>query len=112
MVKFPLGNSLLEYLLSFSIRDNGLIFLLQYIVFHTLSSFFSTSSASLRIISQSSLPFFGRLLGSASQHCPASFLYSSGAESGISGRSPLQIRIANKLSSEDQSLKGGSPLAI
>jgi hypothetical protein len=34
------------------------------------------------------------------------------AEPGISGRSPLQMRIAKDSSSDDQSLKGGSPLAI
>src|SRR5438128_11146249 len=104
--KFSVGNSLLEYLLSFSIRDNGFIFLLQYIVFHSSSSSFISL-----IISQSSSPFAGRLLGSASQHFSASFLYASGVESGIFGRNPLKMSHI-KLLSNCLSLKVGLPLAI
>src|SRR6185369_17773432 len=44
------------------------------------------------------------------QHRSASFLYSSGAESGIDGRSPPIISHAKSLSN-CLSLKGGSPVA-
>src|SRR5690242_15507200 len=78
-------------------------------VFHSLSS---KSPLSTSLISlQSASPFFGRLSGSASQHRSASFLYSSGAESGIDGRSPPIISYS-KFLSNSLSLKGGSPLAI
>src|SRR5437764_3940303 len=73
-----------------------------------LSSFASYVSLS---ISFQTVLASGRLSGSASQHRSASFLYSSGAESGICGRSPSIIsRI--KLASNCLSLKGGLPVAI
>src|SRR5437870_8279714 len=68
-------------------------------------------SISLSISLQSVPPFSGRLPGSASQHRSASFLYSSGAESGIDGRSP-PIMSHTKSLSNCLSLKGGSPVAI
>src|SRR6185369_1605935 len=71
---------------------------------------FFTSSRSWSI-SCTRLDKFGRLSGSASQHRSASFLYSSGAESGIDGRSPLIISHAKSLLN-CLSLKGGSPVAI
>src|SRR6185437_7670981 len=82
---------------------------------HALSSELSSESSELSSISSSILTQSchesGRLSGSASQHRSASFLYSSGAESGIGGRSPSIIsRI--KLVSNCLSLKGGSPVAI
>src|SRR6185312_8772487 len=70
-----------------------------------------TSSRSLEISLQSAPPFSGRLSGSASQHRSASFLYSSGAESGIDGRNP-PIILHIKSPSNCLSLKGGSPVAI
>src|SRR5438105_12007448 len=81
-------------------------------VFHTLlsESSLSTSLISLRKSSQSVF-VLGRLSGSASQHRSASFLYSSGAESGIVGRSPPIISHTKPLSNS-LSLKGGSPVAI
>src|SRR6185437_15953201 len=81
-------------------------------VFHVLSSelLSSTSPMSLRISPQS-VHASGHLSGSALQHCSASFLYSSGAESGIDGRSPPIISHAKPLSN-CLSLKGGSPVAI
>src|SRR6185436_13866388 len=50
-------------------------------------------------------------VNAASQHCLASFLYSSGVESGIDGHS-LSIILHIKLASNFLSLKGGSPVAI
>src|SRR6185312_16173119 len=80
-------------------------------VFHMLSKLsLSVSSISLRILVQSPCAS-GRLSGSASQHCSVSFLYSSGAESGIDGRSPYIIPHIKSLSN-CLSLKGGSPVAI
>src|SRR6185312_10475185 len=76
-----------------------------------------SSELSLSISLTSSLILFqsvsasGRLSGSASQHRSASFLYSSGAESGIDGRSP-PIMSHTKSLSNCLSLKGGSPVAI
>src|SRR5205809_5252340 len=81
--------------------------------FHVLSLELSLFTFLTRLLIQfsNSVPFFGRLSGSASQHRSAIFLYSSGAESGIRGRSPSIIsRI--KLVSICLSLKGGSPVAI
>src|SRR6185369_5618607 len=72
--------------------------------------FLFTSLVRLRISSKS-VCALGRLSGSASRHCSASFLYSSGAEPGITGRNPSQTRIAKHLSN-DHSLNGGSPVAI
>src|SRR6185312_16380553 len=71
----------------------------------------STSVRRLKISFQRSVSASGRLSGSASQHCSASFLYSSGAESGIDGRSPPIISHI-KLVSNCLSLNGGSPVAI
>src|SRR5581483_4001404 len=78
--------------------------------FH-MSELSSTSFLSLSISPKSVHAFSGRLSGSASQHRSASFLYSSGAESGIDGRSP-PIMLHTKSLSNCLSLKGGSPVAI
>src|SRR5438874_12846893 len=79
-------------------------------VFHALSSELSTRLISA-LISSISVCAFGRLSGSASQHRSASFLYSSGAESGIGGRSPPIISHIKPLSN-CLFLKGGSQVAI
>src|SRR6185312_10917856 len=63
------------------------------------------------LISSQSLSASGRLSGSASQHRSASFLYSSGAESGINGRSPPIISHTKSLSNS-LFRKGGSLVAI
>src|SRR6185312_11154669 len=80
-------------------------------VFHMLllELSFLASSVSLSI-SLKSVCTSGRSSGSASQHRSASFLYFSGAESGIDGRSPPIISHTKSLSN-CLSLKGG-PVAI
>ena len=50
---------------------------------------------------------FGRLPGSASQNCTASFLYSSGAAAGIVSQNPDILLYIELLS-----LNGNSPVAI
>src|SRR6185312_6620445 len=77
-------------------------------VFHVLSLSTSSKSSPVSLVS---VHASGRLSGSASQHRSASFLYSSGAESGIDGRSP-PIMLHTKSLSNCLSLKGGSPVAI
>src|SRR6185312_1589953 len=80
-------------------------------VSHTSSGLLLFISLTRSRISLQSIDASGRLSGSASQHHPASFLYSSGAESGIVGRSPPIISHI-KLLSNCLSLNGGSPVAI
>src|SRR5688572_17830851 len=70
----------------------------------------SASPMMFRISFQNSSLSLGRLFGSASQQRSASFLYLSGAESGIVGRSPPTMSHAKSLSN-NRSLKGGSPVA-
>src|SRR6185312_3504517 len=81
-------------------------------VCHALSSELSLFTSIIsHSISMKSLFASGRLSGSASQHHLASFLYSSGAESGIGGRSP-SIMLHTKSLLNCLFLKGGSPVAI
>src|SRR6185312_11878604 len=82
-------------------------------IFHMLSSELSASTflISSSILFNSASPPLNRLSGSASQHRSASFLYSSGAESGIDGRSP-SIILHTKSLSNCLSLKGDLPVAI
>src|SRR5207237_7520328 len=109
--KSPVGKSVLEYLLSFSRCDKGLTSLWK-MIFHTLSSELSLPNSLISLSISSESPHApGRLSGSASQHRSASFLYSSGAESGIDGCSPPIISHTKSLSN-CLSLKGDSPVAL